>query len=166
MEFNVEEKKEVSYDGPKKLKPGVSAVTITGVADGVNKNGKPYIAVGFVDNEGGGHTADLYMTEAAMPFSTQKLQRIAKAVGQDLVGNSNTEALNKMLTGKRGFIKLKGKEAIIQSGEFAGKKIVVAEYAAFVGEDKPDTLTFNPDTDIERLPETGIAEKATNDLPF
>jgi len=160
-----------NYEGPRRLKPGIHLVSITGVTEGESEHKKtPYIQIGFVDDSGAEHTEKFWTTEKTVEFSSEKIKRIVRGTDQVVPDSASTEQLHKMLTGKRGYLRLRGEEVVIKNGPQSGKTFVASIYGGFASITKPDSLKFDPVTDIKKLDQGTVqataASNSTDDLPF
>lgn len=175
---NLPEQKQEQNEKPRIFRPGVHKVTITGVTSSPDDlMGTPYVQVGYVNNETNSYINDkMYISEKAMPYTAVKLKNIVKeACGTDLEGDLTVDAVNAMITGKTGYIKVSGEEKMIDDRDNPGQQVKIVNsvldgFKFFVSEQNKVNLNFNDLTDIKRLAvqeaSTEQPVSASDDLPF
>lgn len=159
---------------PKYVKPGKHQLTCTGLTESPSDLvGKPYITVGFVDDNGSQLNQKLFMSDAARKWTILKLKKLIEASEQLIPdGDLTVESLNSLLAGKRMWIKVSGEEAMKQfDGETSPKKVVYGNLAGFnfaASISNGDSLSFDESKDIVRLGSaaTGAVKAPSDELPF
>jgi len=170
LDFNKSaEVKNQNSNSVSKLKPGVhDNVFITGLVAIEPGGGKaPYIQVTFVAENGSGqHIEKLYMSENAAPYSLAKIRDLVIATGTEVPNNADVTQIANMLEGKKVALRLYGEEVRLATDN---RVIIVSNLAPIpfcAPAGKADTLVFDANKGVKKLPVIVVADKSGDDLPF
>lgn len=101
------------------LKPGIHEVKITGLVevDGT----KPYLEMGFVDENGYEYTDRMYRTEAAEPYTLLKLKEYLNVFEANPADYNSVAQLNALFSNKKVRLRLNGK--VSTDGKYVNSEI-------------------------------------------
>lgn len=172
MELDFNKVPEKTNDKPDYLKYGIHDVTISGLIEQHPDGKTPYIECTIL-NDLGQHTEYMHISQAAMPYTMEKLQKISLAAGiakDQISACKKVEQLDKLIAGKKVRIKLAGEEVEGQNGRFVKTKFAFGKFVVPVG---TGGLKFTENSkgekgDIKWLDgDATIKAKGTkDDLPF
>jgi hypothetical protein len=185
IRFNFSEAEEIKVNEskPKRIKPGIHEVEITGVRVGTTSTGLPRLEIGFINANGETHIEKFSLnskvnpgkTKSGLDITMSKIKHIGtKVVSEEEINNAKTpEQLNALLTGKKLRIKFCGEEFIGEKGKSI-KTIIGNGVFAESLDTNPSKLKFDENNiyDIRRIPDSQNDNSFTNDeknvddLPF